>query len=127
MTSILKEFLAYDKKTIDDVIMDYTHTIGFIRMDTSTFKWLETQDKIEKLDYYGVIDKRFTLNPWLFRQAMFLLMGMGFDSFEEVLTCYAHESGLLFFTIDSSGYFVIVCPVIDVKKEESINNGGERA
>ena len=114
---ILKDFLAYDNKIIDDMIMDYGHMIGFIRMDSSTFTWLEKQEKIEKYEGLDLIKIRNNINPWLFNQVTFLFMGMGFDSLEEVLICYRHESGLMFFTIDTSGFYAILCPVIDVKSQ----------
>jgi len=118
---ILKDFLAYDNKIIDDMIMDYGHMVGFIRMDSSTFKWLEAQEKIEKYEGLDLIKIRNNINPWLFNQVTFLFMGMGFDSLEEVLICYRHESGLMFFTIDTSGFYAILCPIIDVKKEDDQN------
>ena len=60
---ILKEFLGYNNKTIDDMIMDLTHTMGIILVDSSSFKWLEKQEGITKLKGLDLIDLRFHINP----------------------------------------------------------------
>jgi len=125
---ILKEFLGYNNKTIDDMIMDLTHTMGIILVDSSSFKWLEKQEGITKLKGLDLIDLRFHINPWLFNQVNMLFLGYyGFSSnLEEDLICYQTEDGLMFFTVDSMegsyGYYVILCPVIDVKKESQVTH-----
>ena len=130
---VLKEFLEYNNKTIDDLIMDLTHCMGIILVDSSSFKWLEKQEGVTKLQGLDLIDLRFQINPWLFNQVNMLFLGyFGLSSnLEEELICYETEDGLMFFTVDSMegsyGFYVILCPVIDVKKEKTVNNGEKRS
>ena len=117
MTGLLKRFLATEKKSIDDVIMSPDHALGIIQMDIASSRWLETQGGIRKLDWAGVIDIRSKFSPWLFSQVVFLFLGIGFGDVEENMTVYYMDDENIFFTIEYSGFFVFLAPLLDLTQD----------
>ena len=112
--SLLKEFLAQENKSMDDIIKEPSQALGIIQMDSSSFRWLEKQDKMQKLDMFGLIDIRSYFSPWLFNQVIFLFLGMGFGDVEDNITAYYREGEVIFFTIDTSGFYVLLAPLQDL-------------
>ena len=116
--ALLKDFLATEGKTIDNVIMEAGHMLGIVRMDSSSFTWLEKQEGIQKLDMHGIIGLRSSFSPWLFNQVVFLFLGMGFGDVEDNLTAYYKEENVIFFTVGSSGFYVFLAPIVDTTSQD---------
>ena len=120
---LLKGFLESENKSVDDMIMSPCRTYGIIQTDSSARRWLDKQEGITKLDSIGIVDLRSKMNPWRFVEVVFLFMGYGFGDVEEHLEAYYLEDDVMFFTIEYSGIFVVLAPIIDT----SSNNGGKRS
>lgn len=116
-TGLLKRFLATENKSITDVVMSPDHTLGLVKMDSASCKWLETQGGIKKLDMAGIIGIRTKFSPWLFNQVVFMFLGIGFGDVEEHMTAYYMDDEPIFFTIGYSGFYVFLAPIQDLTQD----------
>ncbi len=108
--SLIASLLKKSGKTMDDVLMDVSHTTGAFESNGHAIGWLEEQEDVKKLNYYDVNEIKHWFDPWLFLQVGYWIMAHDPEIKSEDIMIYFKEGDVILFVVPTQDYVVGLVP-----------------